>query len=154
MEGIPDPPLPENQQPVKRPQMLMILCILTFIWSGLGFFSSLFTGIFLEAFQQIAPAFVEQFQIEGFEELFEAPRGFFLLNSLLYLGSVTGAYFMFQLQKIGFHVYTISQFLLLIAPMYFLSLPSPPVFEILVTGLFIILYARQLKHMNRPFPSR
>jgi flagellar biosynthesis protein FlhB len=148
MEGIPNPPYPENKPPIKRPQTLMILCILTFIWSGLGFFSSLFTGVFLEAFQQIAPAFVEQFQIEGFEALFEAPRGFFLLNSLLYLGSVTGAYFMFMLRKMGFHIYAIAQILLLIAPMYFLSLETPQILEILITGLFIILYARQMKYMK------
>jgi hypothetical protein len=54
---------------------------------------------------------------------------------------------MMQLRKTGFHVYTIAQVLLLLAPMYFMHLTSPGLPELLFTGAFIFLYSMNLKIM-------
>ena len=146
MEEHPQPPqIPSTP---KRPQMLSILCILTFIGSGLNVFSSLFIASFFDAFQVLAEEIGEKYGLPGMEIFLSATPGFFLITALLYSGSVTGAIMMWRLRKVGFHLYTIAQILLLIAPMYFLNLQSPSVLDLIFTGLFIILYSTQMKHMH------
>jgi len=142
------PLIPEVPSEPKRSQLLTILCILTFLGSGLNVFSSLFIALFFRSFQVIAQEISEQFNLPGMEILVNATPGFFLVSGLLYIGSVTGAVLMWRMRKTGFHVYTIAQILLLIAPMYFLSMPGPSVIELLFSGLFIILYSTQLKQMR------
>ncbi|MBL7137951.1 MAG: hypothetical protein ISS17_04170 [Bacteroidales bacterium] len=146
MDEPPQPPgIPAG--PI-RPRLLTILCILTFIGSGLNTFSSLFIAGFFDTFLVVAEEFGERFNLPGMEILMNATPGFFLITGLLYVGSITGAILMWRLLKMGFHLYTISQILLLIAPMYFLKLSGPSVLDLLFSGLFIILYSTQLKQMH------
>ncbi|MFH1160718.1 MAG: hypothetical protein V1733_07205 [bacterium] len=145
-EHLPVPPASEPAP--KRPQLLMILCILTFAGSGLNIFSGLIIASFFDAFQTVVQELAEKFDLPGMEILLSAPPSFFLVSALLYGGSVTGAVMMWRLRKVGFHVYTISQILLLIAPMYFLKMPGPSILDLLLSGLFIILYSTQLKSMH------
>jgi len=146
MEELTPQELPEVQP--KRPNMLTIICILTFIGSGMQLFSSLVIAGFYDMFIQIAQEFAEKFKMPGIEQLREVKPVFFLVCALLYAGSVTGAIFMMRLKKTGFHIYTVSQILLIIVPMYFMHLPTPGTFEILFSGLFIFLYSMNLKFMN------
>jgi len=76
------------------------------------------------------------------------PSLFFAFSALIYAASITGAVYMWKLKKIGFHVYTISQILLVIAPMYFFKLPGPGLMDILLAGAFILLYSMNLKTMS------
>ena len=142
------PPLPPVPSEPKRPQMLSILCILTFIGSGLNIFSSLFIASFFDTFQVVAEELGERFELSGMEVLQNATPGFFLITALLYATSVTGAIMMWQLRKVGFHLYAVAQILLLIAPMYFLKLQSPSIMDLIFSGGFIILYSTQLKQMH------
>jgi hypothetical protein len=146
MEELTPQQLPEAQP--KRPNMLTILCILTFIGSGMQLFSSLVIAGFYDMFVQVAQEFAEKFKMPGIELLREVKPVFFLVSAILYAGSVTGAILMMRLKKTGFHVYTIFQILLIIAPMYFMHQSSPGTFEILFTGLFIFLYSMNLKFMT------
>ena len=146
MEDLPQPtPVPSAP---KRPQMLSILCILTFIGSGLNIFSSLFIASFFDTFQVGAEELGERYDLPGMEVLLSATPGFFLITALLNASSVAGAFKMWQLRKMGFHIYAVAQILLLIAPMYFLKLQSPSIMDLLFTGVFIILYSTQLKQMH------
>jgi hypothetical protein len=78
----------------------------------------------------------------------EGKPGFFFFTALLYAGAAVGAALMWKLRKNGFHVYTISQILLVLAPMYFYHLPSPSFVDIFISGAFIVLYATNLKLMT------
>ncbi len=129
----------------QRPAVLTILCILTFIGSGMNAFSSLFIAGFYEEVVEVVRVFAERFKIPGIESMAEARPAFFLVSGLLYIGSLAGAVMMFRMKKTGFHVYTVCQILLILAPMYFLHLPSPGFIEVLFTGLFVLLYSRHLK---------
>jgi hypothetical protein len=145
---FPDQPL--NQQ--QRPTLLTVLCILSFINGGLTLFSSLFTGIFFGQISGIVAEIGEKFKnpvIDAWTEMLSSSSpGFFFANALFFAGSVFGAAMMWKLKKNGFHVYTISQILTLISPMYFLHLPGPSILDLLLTGAFIALYASHLKMMQ------
>ena len=146
MEELPTPLLPETRP--KRLQLLLVLCILTFIGSGMSFLSFALFGLFNSFFHVVAEVAAEKFDLPGMELLVEAPPSYFLINALLFAGSISGAVMMLALRKAGFHVYTISQILLLIAPMYFLKLPGPSMVDLVISGIFIILYSTQLKHLK------
>ena len=139
---------PVREQPAVRPLMLTVLCILTFAGSGLNILSGLAIGAFFDQFVQIATGFAETYDLPGMELITEGSPGFFLISAVFYAGSVTGAILMWRLQRIGFHVYTISQILLLIASMYFFRLPGPSWPDLLFTGLFIILYGVHIRLMK------
>ena len=54
---------------------------------------------------------------------------------------------MLGLRKVGFHIYTVAQALLLVAPVLFVHLPFD-VGGLLVTVAFVLLYATFLKQMH------
>jgi len=146
MEELTPQQPPEAQ--TKRPNMLTILCILTFIGSGMQLISSLVIAGFYDIFVQIAQEFAEKFKMPGIDQLREVKPVFFLVSAILYTGSVAGAILMMRLKKAGFHVYTVSQILLILSPMYFMHLSSPGTLEILLSALFIFLYSLNLKIMK------
>jgi hypothetical protein len=144
--GTPGPA--PGPSPVNRPNLLMILCILTMVNGGLTLISSIFVGAFFEQFVSIATDFAEKFKIPGLEMITEGQPLFFFVNAVLYAVSVAGAVLMWRLKKTGFHIYTIAQILLILAPMYFFHLPGPSIFDILLSGIFVLLYSTQLKVMT------
>ncbi len=146
MEELTPGSLPETTP--QRPTMLTVLCILTFIGSGMNLFSSLVIAAFYDIFVEVAQEFATKFSIPGIELLLETKPLFFLVTAIFYAGSLAGAILMLNLKKIGFHVYTISQILLVIAPMYFMHLASPGLPELLFSGLFVLLYSTNLKFMS------
>lgn len=131
--------------PPKRPTMLTVLCILTFIGSGMNLFSSLVIAGFYDTFVEIATEFAEKFNLPGMDVIIEARPVFFLISAIFYAGSIAGAVLMLNLKKIGFHVYTTSQILLIITPMYFFHQSSPGIPDLLFAGIFVWLYAMNLK---------
>ena len=68
-------PLPETDH--KRPTLLTVICILTFIGSGMNLFSSLVIAGFYETFVQMAQEFAVKFNIPGMDILSEASPLFF-----------------------------------------------------------------------------
>ena len=137
-----------NEGKPVRPVKLTVLCILTFIGSGLNLFSSLIISGFHDLFLQLAQEFGEKFKMQGLEILAQMTVPYFLVTGIFYAGSLVGAVFMMNLKKIGFHIYTISQILLVISPMYFLHMQGPGIPELIFSGLFVILYSTNLKFMS------
>ena len=128
--------------------MLTVLCFLTFIGSGMNFISGILVFFFFDTFLSMVQAVAKSMNLTGIEMLLDAKPVFFLCNSLCYAISFAGAWMMFNLKKTGFHLYTIAQILLILAPMYFLKLTGPSVLDLVLSGIFVILYSLHLKFMK------
>ncbi len=153
--------------PQPRPILLTILCILTFIGSGLGVLGNLM-GMF-------AAPFLEFFQPSMFDEIFnqlgnnpgdEFARqamdmallaidnflGITLTKFIFYALSLVGAIMMFQMKKIGFYLYVGAQIgFLFIGPVFLgwnLFVSMALLFSGFFSLLFIALYAINFKHMS------
>ena len=143
----------DNKTENPRPELLKILCILTFIGSGLSLISNsimfLTIDIIRKYYEDGSFDFLaEDLDLSALEILLSANSTYFMLQALLFALALYGAYLMWNLKKIGFHFYTVAQIVLLILPQVFLpSLPFPT-FELLLSLIFITLYARNLKYMN------
>ena len=145
MDEIEQPTLPQ-----KKPDsmtLLKVLCILTFIGSGMQAISNLAVSVFFDQFILVAKSVMGTFKLPGFELIMLTRPLFFALSSLFYAGSFFGAYQMWNLKKNGFHIYAVCQILLFLAPMYFFHLPGPSVVDMLLSGIFVYLYSRNLKFM-------
>jgi hypothetical protein len=138
--------VPDEQ--AKRPVFLTVICILTFIGSGMNLLSSLLTAVAFDAIMPIMIELAQKMKLPGVEALEMTTPGFLTGNALLYGISVAGAILMMRLRKIGFHFYTIAQILLVIFPMYFYKLSSPGLPELFFSGLFIFFYSMNLKFMR------
>lgn len=135
-----------NDAPQKRPDQLTVICILTFIGSGLAAFSNIIIYLNFEMLLDIYNS--GELSIPGSELIFSFQRSFFFISFLFYSTSLFGAIQMWKLQRRGFHYYTIAQILLLILPSLFVKSDQFPTLAILLTGGFIFLYYRHLKFMN------
>jgi hypothetical protein len=140
--------LPATESRKKRPNLLTILCILTFIYSGIGAFSNLMVFIFFDASMKFAAELVKAFKLPGMDLFLDAKPNYFAATALINALALTGAIMMWQLRKLGFHIYTVSQILVILAPMYFFRLPGPDFFSILLSGVFVLLYSSNLKKMS------
>ncbi len=132
-----------TNEPMVRPQLLTILCILSFIGSGLSVLSNGFVFLFYDQFT--APENLEAFEnIFGSEMNLDILMGtsiyFYLLQSFFYALSFFGVLKMWQLQKIGLHIYTLAQMCILILPEIFVPVLPFPFVQIMVTATFVLLY--------------
>jgi hypothetical protein len=136
---------------VKRPELLTILCILTFVGSGSSFVANGFLYLMFDQVKEIIGQ-QEELSFLGSEInlsfLLEIKPVFFFIQAALYFLSVMGAYQMFKLRKVGFHLYAVSQILLLIIPKVFIPVLPFPFFELVVSTVFIFLYYKNLKFMS------
>ncbi|MFC2101223.1 hypothetical protein ACFLRZ_05275 [Bacteroidota bacterium] len=142
----------EHQENNKRPDLLSLLCILTFIGSGLGFISNLFVTLSYNTLVETIengelPAMYDMI-IDNMTLLLSGGVYYFMLSFLFFGTSLFGAIFMWQLRRMGFHIYTISQILILILPALFLQGQGISILSFFFTGLFIGLYAINLKVMK------
>jgi hypothetical protein len=138
----------ENEAP-KRPTFLTVLCILTFISSGLGCLSALITPLFSDiiiGFLKSTPNYDETVMGQTIS-LLQAGWLFYLITFVLALCSLIGGVLMWNLKKIGFHFYALSNLGLLFVPMLILGMPIS--WEgILFTSSFIALYAVNFKFLK------
>jgi len=145
----------QNQNINKRPQLLSVVAILSFIGSGLSFFSYLMMSLFYHYFLDIMNTNVgEVYKQMGIDpdmiiDFFKnAGRPFFMLSTLAYAGSLYGVYKMWNLQKVGLHYYAISQLIILLLPLVFVSTQLSVVPGLLLTITFVLLYNRSFKLME------
>jgi len=136
-----------------RPELLKILCILTFIGSGLSLVSNLVMfmtiDIVREYFEKGMFDFLEEnMDLTALEILVSINSIYFLLQALLFGLAVYGAYYMWNLKKLGFHFYVIAQIILLILPQVFLPELPFPTFELIISAIFVTLYAKNLQYMS------
>lgn len=163
-------PFEENQ--IKRPVLLTVICILTFIGSGWGVLYNLFSlfraggveaNFHMEQYSMMAgelenqgaPAFLHNLLNSSMEMIqagFVHAREIAVINLVLGVMSVLGAILMFQLKRLGFYLYTAVQILLLFVSSYFVGFSIVVVLQMLFSGIvsfvFIILYGLNLKYMQ------
>lgn len=136
------------EKPAPNLVFLKILCIFTIAGSGLGFISYGIIGLIRDYFSRNLALIPDEQNRELIAMLLAAGRLFFFLNAILYGVSVAGAFMLWRLKKIGFHLYTASQLLLLILPLLFIKGFPMPGTSIFVTLLFIWGYSWFLKFMK------
>ena len=164
--------LDESKIKKERPTFLTVLCIITFIVSGLWFLSSFF-GVL--TYDQLAQEEAMELALVAMEDAMSAqsssPMGdkvmdsyVLMLNEQLQyhtlinwstvistLLSLIGAYLMFTMRKIGFHVYLVSKIVGLI-PLTVFSMSMIVIGAYAIFGIFtiafLIMYAVNLKHMK------
>lgn len=157
-----------EEESVKRPEMLTVICILSFInavYNGIAnFISFAFYDTFQNIFDQMRNGegmFADMAEQMGdsWETMAEASalafsvgRGYYFVEMILFIASFVGVLMMWRLQKRGFHVYTIAQILMLIATSIFViskvggGFPFGP---IMWTALFVMMYYTHYKKVMR-----
>ncbi len=137
---------PSQKEPGKRTDLLTVLCVLTFIGSGLAAFSNLFIFLSFEEMLTI----VDEYEVEipGFDMMMSGGRRFFITGFILYTFSWVGALQMWKQRKIGFHLYTGAQIFILVLPVIMIVSYQFSIFSLLFTAVFIAGYAINLKFMK------
>lgn len=136
----------KNPQDNQRPLLLTVLCILTFIGSGLGALSNF---MITTSYEETMALMEESERKWPLIDMFvRAGYGFFLTGTILYSTSLLGAIQMWKLRKIGFHLYLVSQILIIVLPFLYISGYPFPYLDIIVTIIFVLLYARHLNIMH------
>ena len=120
-----------------RPTFLSVLCVLTFIGSGLGVLFGLLLTLGLGTMLAAIP---------GMEAALGGGTAYFAIGTVLAAASLYGAIQMWKLQKMGFFIYAGASALGVIAPLLF-GLPFSTM-GLIFPILFIILYYLNVKHMN------
>lgn len=141
-------PNSEPEVPIKRTKVLTILCILSFIGGGLSIFGALVYVVFFDEILNFFASSDSDLYQELFKSLSVLSPSYFLYELLFATTSIVGVIFMWQSRKLGFHIYTISNILILSLPLLFgvgsFNYPN----LIIITGPFIVLYFFQLKQMR------
>ena len=156
----------EQEEP-KRPEMLTVICVLSFINAVYNGISNFISFAFYDSFQKV---FAQMRNGEGMfadmaEQMgdnwemfaqasslaFSIGRGYYFLETLLYVASFIGVLMMWRLQKKGFHVYTIAQCLMIIMTSIFVTnkiggFPFGPIFW---TAAFVFMYASHYKNVMK-----
>ena len=136
-----------NIQPTsKRPALLTVLCIMTFLCSGFATLVSL-AGIFVsEYIMDVLEPYAPQLVSYSNSGLII----FFLISVIIWGLSLWGSILMFNRRKGGFVLYIIPNGLLLIVQLVLMISYFNPLSLVftLMSILFIILYATQVKYMR------
>jgi len=137
-----------------RPEGLTVLCVLSYIGSGLSLFSNFLIFIIYSSFVE----FFSEADLSEFSSSFDSDmlltfiessgRMYFLISAGLYLLSLSGVYLMWHLRKNGIHFYAIAQIALLLLPLIFISSNLSILPGLILTGAFILMYSRYLKLMK------
>jgi hypothetical protein len=105
-------------------------------------------SLFYDQFTILVESMDKSFHLPGMEMILEGRPLFFAVSAIVNIGCIAGAILMWKLMKAGFHLYTIFQILLILAPMYFFHLPGPSFLDMILSAVFIILYSTNLKYMS------
>lgn len=133
-----------NEFTEQRPTFLSVLCVLTFIGSGISSLLDLFSFFFSDLI------FNSSINSSGYyENYIYNEKWMYLVDFSLSITSIIGAIFMFNLRKKGFYIYLISNIILIFTPSFLtLNMNIDFLGLMFVTAPFIILYGLHLKHMN------
>lgn len=141
------------ETPQTRPELLKILCILTFVGSGLSLVSNTLMFLTIDVIRTYYENGNFDFlsgtmNLEALELLISVKQSYFLVQAIVFAVSIYGAYLMWNLKKIGFHIYTIAQIMIIILTQVYMPELPFPLFEIMISLVFITFYARNLKLMS------
>jgi hypothetical protein len=132
----------------QRPLLLTVLCILTFISTGISILSSLTIPLLSDVTVELLkmPQFASEANPEVIKVI-QAGWGYYMIILLLSSVSLTGAIMMWNLRKNGFHFYTISNILLFYLPILWFGFPFS-ILSAFFPAAFIALYGMHLKYMS------
>jgi hypothetical protein len=144
----------EGSDKSDRPTGLIVLCVLTFIGSGLSALGQFvvfgFHDMMLEVSHSMAAtmggAFGQMYE-QSAKIIISTPAYVYLINAICYLTSLIGAAIMLCMKRIGFHIYVLSQVLLIVLP-FVLTKMWGGWFPLFSTILFIGLYGIFYKKMR------
>ncbi len=167
-------PFQEQQNKRQCPTFLMVLCILTFIGSGWGVISHLYSvfvagvlndgNVQMEYYQSMMnemegeslSSFWSDFLTSSMEVAQIAlvhAREIAIMQLVLSIISLLGAVLMFRLRRIGFYFYVAAQILMLFVLPYFGGFSSVVVIRLMgsafVSLVFIVMYAVNVKYMDQ-----
>ena len=131
----------QKPQEEGRPTFLTVLCILTFIGSGLTALFLLIGLVFAGAASSMLGS------IPGMGDMAGFGSGYFVVVLVLALASLYGAIMMWKLKKMGFYLYSGANVIALFIPMIMAS-GKFSFFGLFITALFIILYGLNLKYLK------
>ena len=130
----------------KRPDLLTVLCILTFTISGLFTLGGLLYYFTYESLIELYGS------IEKYKEVADAlamfSKNYFLWNFLLNPLSIAGAVLMWNFKKIGFHLYTVSKIVLILIYTVYFPQAGFPLLLFLISLIFVLLYYKNNKYMQ------
>ena len=154
------------EEPRKLPSMLNVLTILTFIGNGLGFISA-FYSYFSAAtnYDKVVQAQDKMDQMPDFVKNMMGPdpvgNARRMLDNRLPIMLLTlvgcllcfyGAWQMRKLKKTGFTIYIVGDIVPFISLFLFIGASTligfTGIFSLIITAVFVILYATQLKYMK------
>jgi len=118
----------------KRPTLLSVLCILTFIGNLPGIFLGFFVFIYYDFFIGLLAEYDITFAIA------EMGRYMFLLTSFLSALTLFSVIMMWRLKKVGFFIYTATHIVNVIV--------SFSIFSLIFSGIWVGLYAINYKEMD------
>lgn len=135
---------PQQQiQKTGRPQMLTVLCILSFIGSGIAGLSYFLMWTSYHEILPLLEEMTEEFPV--FEMFLNTGRNFFLTGFILYFLSFYGVSLMWKMRKAGLHFYIGSQIMILIMPLFYITDYPLPFLDGVITLVFIYLYLRHYR---------
>ncbi|MDF1676569.1 MAG: hypothetical protein P1U44_12715 [Vicingaceae bacterium] len=120
----------------KRPGFLTVLCILTFIGSGLATLFSLLATIGMGSLMESIPGMAGM----------GGGTAYFAVATVLGAASLFGAIQMWKLKKMGFFIYAGANVVAIVLPLAF-GMPFSAMAAIFPI-LFIVLYYLNVKHMH------
>lgn len=154
-------------QPQKRPTSITILLVLSFInacWNILTSFVMYLTtpriadmiqnGQAEEMLKPFTATMTEEMRdsmMAGLNMMAQINTKYWLFLLILFIGSLVGVIRMFKGNKIGLHIYSVAQILMLINASVYLYPKQPQsgfVSELLLTAIFILLYYLYFKRMD------
>ena len=112
-------------------------------------------GNFEDAMEPFVATFGEEMRqamMESMNLLTSINPNYYLILIVLFIGSLIGVLKMFKWDKRGFHIYAISQILMLIDAsvyVYPLQHPSPFTYDLLITLMFILMYYLYFKRKEQ-----
>jgi hypothetical protein len=161
-----------SQSANKRPELLTIICILSFIGLGLGIFNG-FTGLVFssvsdsiiplieDASEQVSlemtdvPESTEKFVQEMFDIIIQALDDIAILSLLILLTqglALSGVIMMWNLKKTGFYIYVAGKVIYLLIPVSVLGFNVITAMVIssnsFFVAIFIVLYAIHFKYLK------
>jgi len=162
-----------TQEPQSRPVFLTVLCILTFITSGLSFLGIVFNAIqgpvsqakLLQGHDEMLRSTAEMRgqNLDSLADLFErlSAMAFYtnsmfytmlLMNVLTFALGLGGAILMWKGRKIGFHSYILYNIVAILSVYVAVPIEEVPaiiiVVNVILSSIFIFMYSRNLKWLK------
>jgi hypothetical protein len=163
-ENLSNPIIIEKDNPNKLPQALNILTILTLIGSAIALFSGILSYFTVcGSAKQLESMDLDDAELGGFLSKFLEGAGdliqkqcelrlpVFIVTIVGTLLCIFGALQMRKLKKQGFHLYVVGELIVPIATLALLgfgTMSGVGLTGLLIPGIFIALYATQLKHLR------